>query len=146
VARRGVVDSDDFLIIDDDLNEGGETPRMPAASGVRGFEFNDAEREREREFLESLRFDLVSDQCSKLTPGFHVHRSPDLENQRGSIGGWGLGNWSEGDKKAKEADAIEDEDEEMDWDQAQAVVERMVGMKPLENSEPQRTEGRRKLT
>lgn len=99
---------------------------MPTTSGVLGFETIDSERERE--FIESL-------------------RSPDPESQRGSTGGWGLGNWrEEGDKKAKEAEAIEDEDEEMDWDQAQAVVEKMVGMKPLENNDSQRIEGRRKLT
>jgi len=57
-------------------------------------------RERDKEFLDSL-------------------RSPDPERVDG---GWGLGVTGEENK-------VEDEEEEnMDWDQAQAVVERMVGM------------------
>lgn len=57
-------------------------------------------------------------------------RSPDIdahEDHRRSIGGWGLGNPHELDTTKKHV--IEDEDDEMDWDQAQDVVERMVGMK-----------------
>jgi hypothetical protein len=47
------------------------------------------------------------------------------------MGGWGLGNPHEEDTTKKHV--IEDEDDEMDWDQAQDVVERMVGMKASEN-------------
>ena len=57
-------------------------------------------------------------------------RSPDIDNHedhRGSIGGWGLGNPHEDDTTKKHA--MDDEDDELDWDQAQSVVERMVGMK-----------------
>lgn len=57
-------------------------------------------------------------------------RSPDIdthEDHRGSIGGWGLGNPHEED--TAKTHIIEDEDDELDWDQAQNVVERMVGMK-----------------
>lgn len=129
-ARKGRKGSANFGL-EDDLNDGGETPTatMPngaAGAGLTGIDFVDSEREREREFLDSL-------------------RSPDPEAHRGSIGGWGLGNWTE--EGVKQAKGAEDEDEEMNWDQAQAVVERMVGMK-LENgdSEAQRPEGRRKVT
>jgi len=65
------------------------------------------EREREREFLESLR-----------SPDIETH-----EDHRGSIGGWGLGNPHEEDATKKHV--VEDEDDELDWDQAQSVVERM---------------------
>ncbi|KAF9047300.1 HbrB-like-domain-containing protein [Panaeolus papilionaceus] len=62
--------------------------------------------QREREFLEAL-------------------RSPDIESStsatRITSGGWGLG-------AGHEEPAKEDEDEPLDWDQAQAVVERMVGI------------------
>ncbi|PPQ99733.1 hypothetical protein CVT24_009716 [Panaeolus cyanescens] len=62
--------------------------------------------QREREFLEAL-------------------RSPDIESSasatRISSGGWGLGAGHEELTK-------EEEDEPLDWDQAQAVVERMVGI------------------
>lgn len=61
-------------------------------------------------------------------------RSPDIETHevnRGSIGGWGLGN-------PHEEHGVEDEDDEMDWDQAQDVVERMVGMKVNENGHGER--------
>lgn len=87
---------------DEDADEdGGETPRN------LGY-FERSEREKEREFLDSL-------------------RSPDPEgaNARAS-GGWGLGGGMEEQAKPEE----DDEDEALDWDQAQAVVERMVGMKP----------------
>ena len=61
-------------------------------------------------------------------------RSPDIEiheDHRGSIGGWGLGNPHEEDTTKKHV--AEDEDDEKDWDQAQDVVERMVGMKTSDN-------------
>ncbi|KAG0708340.1 HbrB-like-domain-containing protein [Suillus ampliporus] len=48
-------------------------------------------------------------------------------HQRG--GGWGLGAGNEDVIRPVEED---DDDEALDWDQAQAVVERMVGMKPNE--------------
>ncbi|KAI6169504.1 HbrB-like-domain-containing protein [Pisolithus thermaeus] len=61
---------------------------------------------------------------------------PSVEHHhRASTGGWGLGAGKE--EKQREED---DDDEAMDWDQAQAVVERMVGMKPLESP----TESRRR--
>jgi len=70
--------------------DGTETPRL----GLPG------EREREREFLESL-------------------RSPEPPSeQRASVGGWGLGTWNE-EGKYKEED---DEDEQLDWDQAQVCL------------------------
>ncbi|KAH9928056.1 HbrB-like-domain-containing protein [Amylocystis lapponica] len=84
-------------IAEEPEGEGEETPRLGGA--VVGF----AEREREKEFLESL-------------------RSPDPESTtRASMGGWGLGG-------GYEERRTEEEDEDMDWDQAQVVVERMVGM------------------
>nr|GAT57711.1 predicted protein [Mycena chlorophos] len=61
-----------------------------------------ADREREREFLEAL-------------------RSPDLEPNPATVkGGWGLGN--------AESSKLEDDEEPLNWDEAQAVVERMVGL------------------
>lgn len=69
-------------------------------TGVRFMNLQQS-REKDKEFLDSL-------------------RSPDPERVGG---GWGLGIGNE-EKKADE----EEEDEPMDWDQAQAVVERMVGM------------------
>ncbi|KAF8626864.1 hypothetical protein AX15_004682 [Amanita polypyramis BW_CC] len=65
------------------------------------------EREREREILESLR-----------SPGMEV-------GGRASVGGWGLG---EGHVDMGRAE--EEEEDGLDWDQAQAIVERMVGMTP----------------
>ncbi|KAF9484479.1 HbrB-domain-containing protein [Pholiota conissans] len=83
---------------------GDDTPRIgggPASFAV------EIEREREREFLEAL-------------------RSPDIEpGTRVTSGGWGLGAGNVENSKGVED---EEEDEPMDWDQAQAVVERMVGM------------------
>ncbi|KAJ7072500.1 HbrB-like-domain-containing protein [Mycena amicta] len=58
-----------------------------------------ADREREREFLEAL-------------------KSPDLEPN--AAGGWGLGN--------ADSAKLEEEEEPLNWDEAQAVVERMVGI------------------
>lgn len=85
-----------------DERPGDETPRNIHTNYMVG-----VEREREREFLESL-------------------RSPDPEvlDTQASFGGWGLGAGQEDIGKMGE----EEEDEPLDWDQAQAVVERMVGM------------------
>ncbi|KAJ6495567.1 HbrB-like-domain-containing protein, partial [Mycena vitilis] len=77
---------------------GDETPRV--AQGLM-------EREREREFLEAL-------------------RSPDIDSHSLAVkGGWGLGPGG-----ALDSAKPEDEEEEppLNWDEAQAVVERMVGM------------------
>lgn len=93
---------------DGDDAYGDETPRNGPSYML------EVEREREREFLEAL-------------------RSPDLESSttRASVGGWGLGAGHEDIGKPAEE---EEEDEPLDWDQAQAVVERMVGMtSPPEN-------------
>ncbi|KAJ7755696.1 HbrB-like-domain-containing protein [Mycena maculata] len=87
---------------------GDETPRV--AHGL-------AEREREREFLEAL-------------------RSPDLESQQVAVkGGWGLG---PGGGTLDSAKPDEEEDEPLNWDEAQAVVERMVGMSMNGQSEMRR--------
>ncbi|KAL1682619.1 HbrB-like-domain-containing protein [Schizophyllum commune] len=68
--------------------------------------------DREREFLDSL-------------------RSPDPEpDVRASVGGWGLGGGKEEIRGMEE-----DDDEPMDWDSAQAVVERMVGMNAVTPTE-----------
>ncbi|GLB37246.1 putative hbrB-like [Lyophyllum shimeji] len=81
-------------------NLGDETPRVGAASSKA-----DLEREREREFLEAL-------------------RSPDVEvsTTRASVGGWGLGAGHEDVSKTMEE---EEDDEMLDWNQAQAIVEHM---------------------
>ncbi|KAJ7134988.1 HbrB-like-domain-containing protein [Mycena crocata] len=77
---------------------GDETPRV--AQGLK-------EREREREFLEAL-------------------RSPDIDSHSLAVkGGWGLG---PGGGTLDSARPEEEEDEPLNWDEAQAVVERMVGM------------------
>ncbi|KAK0498408.1 HbrB-like-domain-containing protein [Armillaria luteobubalina] len=83
---------------DDGDSSGGETPRIGSGGTVVESE-REKEREKEREFLEAL-------------------RSPDPEssNARASVGGWDSGKIEE------------EEDEPLDWDQAQAVVERMIGM------------------
>ncbi|PBL02141.1 HbrB-domain-containing protein [Armillaria gallica] len=90
---------------DDGDSSGGETPRIGSGGTVVEIE-REREREKEREFLEAL-------------------RSPDPEssNARASVGGWGLGMGHEDSGKIEE-----EEDEPLDWDQAQAVVERMIGM------------------
>ncbi|KAJ3518142.1 hypothetical protein NLJ89_g65 [Agrocybe chaxingu] len=89
---------------------GDDTPRLGPSSYIV-----EAEREREREFLEAL-------------------RSPDIEPPtREGSGGWGLGAGHEENNKAEE-----EEDDALDWDQAQAVVERMVGMNTNAHPEPRR--------
>lgn len=84
-------------------NFGDETPRVGAVTHMI-----DLEREREREFLEAL-------------------RSPDLDasTTRASVGGWGLGAGHEDVSKTAEE---EEEEDMLDWNQAQAIVEHMVGM------------------
>jgi len=78
---------------------GDETPRV--AQGL-------TERDREREFLEAL-------------------RSPDLDSHNLAVkGGWGLG---PGGGTVDITKPEEEEDEQpSNWDEAQAVVERMVGL------------------
>ncbi|KAJ7675092.1 HbrB-like-domain-containing protein [Mycena rosella] len=68
------------------------------------------EREREREFLEAL-------------------RSPDLDHT-GVKGGWGLGPGG-GPLEAKQEE--EEDEPPMNWDEAQAVVERMVGISSVQS-------------
>ncbi|KAJ3768847.1 HbrB-like-domain-containing protein [Lentinula raphanica] len=76
----------------------------------------DIERQREREFLDSLK-------SPELPPGTPTGSSTTatVTAPRASIGGWGLG-------AGNEPGSGGEEDEPLDWDQAQAVVERMVGM------------------
>lgn len=97
---------------DEVLMFGDETPRMGPSSYVV-----DLQREREREFLEALRFvqDLNYITYPWCVPKF---RSPDPESAaaRASVGGWGLGAGHE--DIVKMADEEED-DEHLDWDQAQ---------------------------
>jgi hypothetical protein len=87
----------------EDEISGEEIPRIGPSYGI------DMEREREREFLEAL-------------------RSPEIEptGTRANSGGWGLGAGNV--ENIKPGEEEEEEDEPLDWDQAQAVVERMVGM------------------
>ncbi|KAF8515436.1 HbrB-like-domain-containing protein, partial [Gautieria morchelliformis] len=77
-----------------------ETPRN---AGFRG------ERDREKEFLESL-------------------RSPELDPEEdrpvgGPAGGWGLGRG-----QVHQGGEDDGEEEALEWDQAQDIVERMVGL------------------
>ncbi|ETW80467.1 hypothetical protein HETIRDRAFT_476087 [Heterobasidion irregulare TC 32-1] len=81
------------------------------------------ERYRGREFLEAL-------------------RSPDRPGVRQS-GGWGLGAFNEDGKEKADED---DEDEQPDWDNLQADVERMVGMKSTTSGGPPLPERRRRMT
>lgn len=118
---------EDYVLVEDDEFGGEETPRMKKggwAGVVQEIYFDEErEREREREFLESL-------------------RSPDIEilehheDHRGSIGGWGLGNPHQEDTAKKHI--MEDEDDELYWDQEQSLVERTVGMKVNENGHGER--------
>jgi hypothetical protein len=57
------------------------------------------------------------------------------EQQHANTGGWGLGAGNE----EKEVD--DDDDETMNWDQAQAAVERMIGMKPESPTDMRRRVG-----
>ncbi|KAL0581860.1 hypothetical protein V5O48_000228 [Marasmius crinis-equi] len=84
------------------------------------------EREREREFLDSL-------------------KSPDIETtSRANQGGWGLG---PGPGKKEEAQSQQkDEDEFKDWDQAQAELEKMIGIEQAAVVHAQGQAGRRRMT
>lgn len=86
-----------------------ETPRNGA--GVAGL---GDDRERQKEFLESLR-----------SPGLNIEEENEDEEQPAPVGagGWGLG---PGQDHYEEED---DEDTMNDWSQAQDVVERMVGLR-----------------
>ena len=81
-----------------DLEDDVVTPRLGLGpnAGVGA-------REREREFLESL-------------------RSPDPPETRQGVGGWGLGGWDEG-ISAREKDD-DDDDEQTDLEQAQVRASR----------------------
>lgn len=59
-----------------------------------------------------------------------IYRGPEIgahKGHHGGIGGWGLGSPHEED--TVKIPVIEDEDDEMDWNQAQDVVERIAEMK-----------------
>ncbi|KAJ3934341.1 MAG: HbrB-like-domain-containing protein [Lentinula lateritia] len=103
---------------DENLNGGDlDTPRNNAAMDIGMFGFTEIERQRERDFfLDSLK-------SPDLPPGTPTGSSTTatVTAPRASIGGWGLGAGNEPGEGG-------DEDEPLDWDQAQAVVERMVGM------------------
>lgn len=98
--------------MDEDDLSGDETPRN--VTGGLG----EMERERERVMLEALRFVfLPSFAASRKYSSSILCRSPDLDSSnRASVGGWGLGVGRE--ENGKPADD-EEEDEPLDWDQAQ---------------------------
>ncbi|VDC03613.1 unnamed protein product [Peniophora sp. CBMAI 1063] len=108
---------------DDDEAAGGETPRTGFAPAP-----THAKRVRDLQMLESLRSPDAPDSATTQPAG--------------KGGGWGL------DESGWDDEGQEDEDEAtMDWDQAQAAVERMVGIRPPEQSAAQtRPEGRRRMT
>ena len=96
----------------DDSEADVDTPRG-------GVAFPDVGRERDKEFLESLRYVVCLQRCPSHSPQTSC-RSPDPENtERMSMGGWGLGPGRE--EPVRIEDAYEDE-EPMDWDQAQVRV------------------------
>ncbi|KAI9059108.1 hypothetical protein FKP32DRAFT_1688231 [Trametes sanguinea] len=78
------------------------------------------------------RLTMSKDENPAGTEAYHA-RSPDPESaSRMSMGGWGLspGRPSSDDGRMRDdAEGDDDPDDPLDWDSAQAVVERMVGMK-----------------
>lgn len=85
--------------------------------------YNEAEREREKEFLESLRSPGlgIEEEDEEGTDGDGVSGGED-----GSVaGGWGLGR---GQHNYREEEEDLEESVQNDW-QAQGVVERMVGLR-----------------
>ncbi|KAH7888456.1 HbrB-like-domain-containing protein [Phlebopus sp. FC_14] len=105
--------------------------RSPPADGADA----DAEDEVDNEGGETPRIGAMEPRGRERGGEIPSSLRPPLEHQhRASTGGWGLGAGNE--EKQKEDD--DDDDETMNWDQAQAVVERMVGMKPNELPETRR--------
>lgn len=86
---------------------GDETPRV--AQGLN-------EREREREFLEALRFHFLL--FAWPTADIRI-RSPDIDSHKLAVkGGWGLG---PGGGTLDSAKPEEEEDEPLNWDEAQVL-------------------------
>jgi hypothetical protein len=96
----------------DSFGTGDETPR-------KGFRVPilDLDRERDREFLEALRF-VFHNYDGELLLKSDNTRSPNVGSPgaRASVCGRGLGGGIKDSGKATEED---DEDETLDWDQAQ---------------------------
>ncbi|TDL26132.1 HbrB-domain-containing protein [Rickenella mellea] len=88
-------------------DDGGETPRNGfSPAGSRGRK----DADREQEFLDALR-----------SPDMDATMENASQSQVPRAGGWGLGAGRE------EKPADDDDEEGMDWDQAQAYLEGMVG-------------------
>jgi hypothetical protein len=68
------------------------------------------ERDREKEFLESL-------------------RSPELDVEDEGVVGGPAGGWGLGRGQKHQGGEDDDEEETLEWEQAQDVVERMVGLR-----------------
>ncbi|KAF5391354.1 hypothetical protein D9757_002021 [Collybiopsis confluens] len=129
--RRGLVAGIKLDLWDKSKSEPGwvdessadlETPKLAALDRIG---FAEIERQRERDFLESLR-------SPEFPPGTPTGSSTTATvTARVSVGGWGLGPGNEAISPLGDG-----EEEELDWDQAQAVVERMVGMnhKPVDGT------------
>ncbi|THH06523.1 hypothetical protein EW145_g4022, partial [Phellinidium pouzarii] len=101
--------------------DSGLRPSFYAGVTPRGH--SSADRERDHAFLESLRSPIPIDDEKRGAGDAEREREDDLyEVTRGMPGGWGLG--PEGEVKS----ALNSGDESLNWDKAQAVVERMVGM------------------
>ncbi|KAI9572065.1 HbrB-like-domain-containing protein [Boletus coccyginus] len=107
------------------LSAGG----WPVGGNVPGDDADaDAEDEGGNEGNETPRVGTMEYRDRKAPPA-----RPGL--QHAQTGGWGLGAGNE----EKEVD--DDDDEAMNWDQAQAAVERMIGMKPESPTEMRRRVG-----
>ncbi|KIK59751.1 hypothetical protein GYMLUDRAFT_44200 [Collybiopsis luxurians FD-317 M1] len=141
--RRGRVAGKNLTLGDRTKSEPGLTSGvddsfgdLDTAKNAAGdmFGFADIERQRERDFLDSLR--QVIQRSANILHTDDFCRSPEFPpgtptgssttatvTARASVGGWGLGAGNEAITLPGEG-----EEEELDWDQAQAVVERMVGM------------------